>query len=76
MNEDTKMTKTYNIALLPGDGIGPDVVNEAVKVLNVIEKISNVKFNYEKHLIGGVSIEKHDKPVTDEVLKACEKYLG
>lgn len=74
------MAQEYKIALLPGDGIGPDVVKEAVNALSVIEKIADVKFSYEEHLIGGVSIDKHNKPVTDEVLEACKKadavFLG
>jgi 3-isopropylmalate dehydrogenase len=74
------MTKEFNIALLPGDGIGPDVVNEAVNVLHAIEKVSNVKFNFETGLIGGASIEQHGIPITDECLELCKKsdaiFLG
>ena len=74
------MSKVFKIALLPGDGIGPDVVNEAVKVLDAIEKISDVKFNYEKALIGGASIEEHGLPIIDSVLEVAKNsdavFLG
>ncbi|MEW5820264.1 MAG: 3-isopropylmalate dehydrogenase [Cyanobacteriota bacterium] len=74
------MTKEFKIALLPGDGIGPDVVNEAVNVLNAIEKISNIKFVYEKLLVGGASIEEYGLPITQETLEKVTKvdavFLG
>jgi 3-isopropylmalate dehydrogenase len=74
------MTKNFNISLLAGDGIGPDVVGEAVNVLNAIEKVSDVKFNYTEGLIGGASIEEYGIPVTDETLEIANKadaiFLG
>ena len=47
----------YNICLLPGDGIGPDVMREAVKVLRTVERLFDVEFVCEEHLIGGCAIE-------------------
>ena len=41
------MVKQFNIAVLPGDGIGPEVVEQAIKVLSVIEAQDQVKFNYK-----------------------------
>lgn len=74
------MSKQFKIALLPGDGIGPDVVNEAVKVLKAIEKITKNQFTFEKGLIGGASIEEHGLPLTNDtlelVMKADAVFLG
>lgn len=74
------MSKQFKIALLPGDGIGPDVVQEAVNVLDAIQKISETEFIYEKGLIGGASIEEHGLPVVDELLEKVVKtdavFLG
>ncbi|NQY87622.1 MAG: hypothetical protein HRT51_07710 [Colwellia sp.] len=39
------MVKSYNIALLADDGIGPEIINELIKVLKVVESLSNVTFN-------------------------------
>jgi 3-isopropylmalate dehydrogenase len=57
-----------HILLLPGDGIGPEIVAEAVKVLNAINKKLNLNISYEKDLIGGCSIDAHGVPLTDDVV--------
>lgn len=49
--------KSYTICLLPGDGIGPEIIAEAVKVLDAIGAAYGVEFKYEKHLIGGCAID-------------------
>jgi len=56
------------IALLPGDGIGPEVVAPAVRVLD--EVASGI--SYDAHLIGGASIDASGAPLTDEVIAACK----
>ncbi|MBI9049272.1 MAG: 3-isopropylmalate dehydrogenase [Anaerolineaceae bacterium] len=61
---------TKNIVLLPGDGIGPEVLNEAVKVLKSV--VGENTFNFEDHLLGGCSIDAHGTALTDETLKACQ----
>lgn len=58
----------FNIGLIPGDGIGPEVVNEAVKVLNVIEEKFGHKFNYTEIDAGGISIDKYGIPLTDDAI--------
>ena len=56
----------YKIALIPGDGIGPEIVAEAKKVLDrVCEKYSH-KFSYTEVLLGGASIDAHGVPLTEE----------
>ena len=58
----------YKITLIPGDGIGPEIVDEAVKVLNkVCEKFGHT-FDYTKILMGGCSIDEYGVPLTDEAL--------
>jgi 3-isopropylmalate dehydrogenase len=54
------------IVLLPGDGIGPEIVAAARRVLDALGE-----FDYEEHLIGGASIDAHGSALTDEVLEAC-----
>jgi 3-isopropylmalate dehydrogenase len=61
------------IVLLPGDGIGPEVVNEAVRVLDVIAQKFGHTFAYETRLMGGCSIDTHGSSLTDETLKACQQ---
>ena len=56
------------IALLPGDGIGPEVLPPAVQVL---EAVAPGEFDYEEHLFGGASIDAHGVALTDETLAAC-----
>lgn len=62
----------YKIALTPGDGIGPEVVTEALRVLDVVAAKSGHTFAYTQHLIGGCSIDAHGTALTDEVLTDCQ----
>ena len=68
----------YKIALIPGDGIGPEIVAEARKVLDrVCEKYSH-KFSYTEVLLGGASIDAHGVPLTEEAIaqaKASDAVL-
>ena len=65
--------KKRKILLLPGDGIGPEVVNEVKKIIQWLNKKKSLDFETEEGLVGGVSYEKHKKPITDEVFyKALE----
>jgi 3-isopropylmalate dehydrogenase len=60
------------IALTPGDGIGPEVIQAAVQVLDVIASRFGHRFEFESYLIGGCSIDAHHVPLTDETLEACK----
>ncbi len=62
----------FNITLLPGDGIGPEVVGEAVRVLDVIASKYNHTFNFQERLMGGCSIDKYGQSITDETLADCK----
>lgn len=63
-------TTTYKILVLPGDHVGPEVVAEALKVLDVVEECRpSIKFERTFDLAGGASINKHGVPITEDVLE-------
>ena len=62
----------FRITLLPGDGIGPEVVAEAVRVLDVIASKFNHSFNFTERLMGGCSIDQYGSSLTDETLAHCK----
>ena len=59
----------FQVALIPGDGIGPEIVAEAVKVLDRVGTVYGHTFTYKKLLMGGASIDVHGIPLTDETLE-------
>lgn len=61
-----------NIAVIAGDGIGPEIVAEAKKVLDKTGSRFGHKFNYTEVLMGGASIDVHGVPLTDEALKTAK----
>ena len=63
----------YNIAVIPGDGIGPEIVREACRVLDRIGEVYGHSFDYTEVLMGGVSIDAHGVPLTDEALETARK---
>lgn len=63
----------YNIAVIPGDGIGPEIVKEAKKVLDAVGRKFNHNFNYTELLMGGASIDVHGIPLTDETVETAKK---
>jgi 3-isopropylmalate dehydrogenase len=58
------------IVLLPGDGIGPEIIEQAVEV---IEAVAPGELEYERHLFGGASIDESGTALRDEVLEACRR---
>src|SRR5690349_18491154 len=62
----------FNISLLPGDGIGPEVIHEVVRVLDEIAKKCGHTFQYKERLMGGCSIDKYGTSLTDETLADCQ----
>ncbi len=65
--------KDRKLLLLPGDGIGPEVVREVRKIIEWFNKNKSLDFKIEEGLVGGASYDKHKKPITDEVFyKALE----
>lgn len=63
----------YNIALLHGDGIGPEIVDSAVKVLLAVGEKFGHTFNFTPYDIGGIAIDKHGKPLPEETVEGCLK---
>lgn len=61
----------YKIALLPGDGIGPEIVPQAVRVLEVIGKKFNREFQFQTALIGGAAYDATGHPLPAETLELC-----
>ena len=61
-----------NVLLLPGDGVGPEVCNEADKIIKAVANRFNLNILIEKDLIGGVSIDKNKTPITDEVISKAK----
>jgi 3-isopropylmalate dehydrogenase len=55
------------VILLPGDGIGPEIIAPAVELLNAV----GAELEYEEHVFGGASIDRHGSALTDETLEAC-----
>ena len=62
-----------DIAVLPGDGVGPEVVAEAVKVLEAVGEKFGHQFNFYYHLVGGIAIDKTGSPLPDETLNMCRE---
>lgn len=63
----------YNIAVIPGDGIGPEIITEAKKVLDKVGDKFGHSFNYTEVLMGGVSIDVTGVPLTEEALQTAKK---
>ena len=61
------------IAVLPGDGIGPEVMNEALKVLDVISQKSGIKFDFKKGLVGASAIDEYGDPFPDQTKSICDE---
>ena len=59
--------KKRKILLLPGDGIGPEVIREVKKIIEWFNKNKSLDFSLEEELIGGASIDANKTPITDEV---------
>lgn len=60
------------IAVLPGDGIGPEVMHEAIKVLDAVQQKSALRLTYEFADVGGIAIDRHGRALPPETLAACQ----
>ena len=63
----------YNIAVLKGDGIGPEVVNQAIAVLDAVGVKTGLRFEYHEKLMGGCAIDAFGEPLPGETLKTCRE---
>ena len=64
------MSKT-NILLLPGDGVGPEIMQEATKVINLLNDLELCDITYNSADIGGIAIDNHGNPFPEETAKKC-----
>ena len=64
--------KSFKIALLPGDGIGPEVLSEAVRVMDRLASLASIKFETGSYPFGGNAIDSHGDPLPKETLEACK----
>ena len=60
------------IAVLPGDGIGPEVINEAIKIIKSVEDVTGNKYDLEYGIVGGEAIDKFGIPLTEDTIKLIE----
>ncbi|GAB2698344.1 3-isopropylmalate dehydrogenase [Paenibacillus thermoaerophilus] len=67
------MAETKRIAIIAGDGIGPEVVAEAVKVLRKTEELFGVKLETESGLFGGIAIDERGTPLPEDTLEMCKR---
>jgi 3-isopropylmalate dehydrogenase len=74
------MTQFLTLSVLPGDGIGPEVTREALKVLTGVADAYGLKLEIEEHLIGGAAIRATGSPFPDETRRTCQNsdavFLG
>ena len=63
----------YNVTVIPGDGIGPEIVREARKVLDQVGRVYGHSFDYTEILMGGCSIDAYGVPLTEEALETARK---
>ncbi|CED84450.1 3-isopropylmalate dehydrogenase [Phaffia rhodozyma] len=67
------MSNTFKIAVIPGDGIGPEVVKQALRVLSTLTAKTDLKLELTEYDFGGIAIDNHGTPLPQETLDACLK---
>lgn len=67
------MSKTHHIAVLPGDGIGPEVMAQAYKVLDAVRQRFGLKITTSEYDVGGTAIDKHGSPLPPATVAGCEQ---
>lgn len=65
------MTQQYRITLLPGDGIGPEIIPVAVAALKAVGKQFDLQFEFQEALVGGAAIDETGNPLPEETLEMC-----
>src|SRR5512146_3045630 len=63
----------FKVAVLPGDGIGPEVTAEALKVLQAVEQVIGPKFRFQSGLIGGCALDSTAVPLPPETISICNQ---
>jgi 3-isopropylmalate dehydrogenase len=70
------MSRSHRITVLAGDGIGPEVMNEALRVLDAVEAKFGFTVSRSSHLVGGAAIDATGHPLPPETVSACEQADG
>ncbi len=72
------MSRSYTIGVIKGDGIGPEIVDEAIKVLDAVAAVEDLNFHYKEMLLGGAAIDETGVPLPEETIqgvKQCDAVL-
>jgi len=72
------MSRNYTIGVIKGDGIGPEIVDEAIKVLDAVAVVEDINFDYREMLMGGAAIDETGVPLPEETIqgvKQCDAVL-
>ncbi|MGM3174509.1 3-isopropylmalate dehydrogenase [Dickeya lacustris] len=67
------MTKSYHIAVLPGDGIGPEVMAQAYKVLDAVRQRFGLQLTTSEYDVGGIAIDRQGTPLPQSTVEGCEQ---
>ena len=67
------MSKSYKIGVIKGDGIGPEIIDEAIKVLDAVSVTQGFNLKYEEMLLGGAAIDETGVPLPDETIQGVKK---
>ncbi|EAB8791659.1 3-isopropylmalate dehydrogenase, partial [Salmonella enterica subsp. enterica] len=65
------MSEQFHIAVLPGDGIGPEIMAQAIKVLDAVRTRFNLTITTSEYDVGGIAIDNHGHPLPPATLKGC-----
>src|SRR5215470_17059413 len=71
LNERRQMASNRNLLVLPGDGIGPEVMNEVRKIIAWMGKKRAVGFDIQEDVVGGAALDKHGVPLSDSTMKTA-----
>jgi len=69
--ENKKGSRRYKIAVIEGDGIGPEIVREGIKILNRIGELEGFQVEYNFYLLGGVAVDQKGEPCPVETIEGC-----
>ncbi len=65
----------FKCAVIKGDGIGPDIVDQAIKLLDIVGEKYGHSFSYEEVLAGGVAIDATGHPLPQETIDVCKNLM-
>ena len=73
MYRDALSSQEFDIAVLPGDGVGPEIMNEAINVLHAISEKFGHSFHFHEGLVGGIAIDSQGTALSDDTLNMCKQ---